>query len=170
MIGKMVEEAIIKQINEEIFSSYLYLSMQADLAEKNLTGMSSWMHVQYQEEIAHMLKFFNYLIERNGKVKLTQVETPKQEWKSVLDIFTESLNHEQHITSKINELYDIALAEKDHATVSFLKWFIDEQVEEEANFTDILGKIKMVSNSTEGLFMMDKELGTRVFVDPTQPA
>lgn len=168
MISKKMEEAINNQINAEFYSAYLYLAMSAYFENQNLPGFAHWMHAQYQEEVTHAMKFLNYLNERGGRVLLKTIEGPNNEWKGPLHVFEETLKHEQVVTGLINNLVDLAIQEKDHATNNFLQWFVGEQVEEEATAANILGTIKMVQDSKDSLYMLDKELAQRVFVDNTQ--
>ncbi|MGC9055271.1 MAG: ferritin [Candidatus Saccharicenans sp.] len=161
MISKKMEEAINQQINEELYSAYLYLSMAGYFAEQNLMGFYNWLFVQYHEELAHAEKFFKYLIERGGQVRLTAIKGPERTWKSPKDAFEAVLKHEQHITGKINELVDLAEAEKDRATFAMLQWFVNEQVEEEANAQEIVAKLEMVGEHKQGLLMIDRELAQR---------
>lgn len=168
MLSKKMEKALNEQINAEFESAYLYLSMATWFEEKNYEGMANWMMIQFQEEQTHALKFYNYVIERGGRVLLKPIKGPKTEWKSVLQVFEETLVHEQLVTSLINNLVDIAVAEKDHATNSMLRWFVDEQVEEEANADKIINQVKMIGDHPHGVFMLDRELATRVFVDATK--
>lgn len=161
MINKKVEEAINSQINAEMFSAYLYKSMSAYFSDMNLTGMATWMDLQAQEEMTHALKFYDYLIERGGRVRLLAIEEPASEWGSPIEVFRASYEHEQYITGRINDLADLAIQEKDHATGIMLQWFVTEQVEEEANVSEIVSKMEMISDSKHGLYMLDKELGGR---------
>jgi ferritin len=161
MISKKMEEAINNQINEEIYSAYLYLSMASHFAEQNLMGFQNWLFVQYHEELGHAEKFYKYLIERGGRVKLMAIKEPPDTWKSPKEAFEAVLKHEQHITSKINELVELAEAEKDRATFAMLQWFVNEQVEEEANAQEIVAKLEMVGDHKQGLLMIDHELAQR---------
>jgi ferritin len=161
MIGKKMQDALNRQINEELFSSYLYLAMSADFQAKNLSGAAAWMSLQAEEERSHAMKFFHYLIERGGEVELLPIEKPQKSWKTPLDAFRDAEKHEQHITGCINSLADIAVEEKDYATQNLLQWFVNEQVEEEASVGEVVAKLEMVSDSRNGLFMMDRELGKR---------
>lgn len=170
MINKKMQKEINKQINAEFYSSYLYLSMAAYFETKNLQGFANWMNIQAQEEWAHGMKFFNYLLERGGEVKLAQIDAPKTDWKNVIEVFEEVYAHEQKVTSLIDNLVNVAIEEKDHATRSFLQWFVDEQVEEEANVTLLLEQLKMVEGQGVALFMIDRELKQRVFVPIDAPA
>jgi ferritin len=166
MIKKTVEDAINKQIKREFYSANLYLSMAAYFHSLNLNGFANWMRVQYQEENAHALKFFDYLISRNGEPQIGIIEQPPIKWDSPVDAFENALKHEQQVTQWINELADIALNEHDHASNIFFQWFITEQIEEESNATDITERLKLTGDSKGGLFMIDNELKARVFVPP----
>lgn len=166
MIKKEVLEAINEQINAESYSAFMYLSMAAYFEEVGLPGFANWMKVQYQEEAAHALKFFNYLTERNGKVVLKAINQVPIDFDGTVDVFEKTLAHENHVTDLINNLMNVAIAASDHASQSFLKWFVDEQVEEEANVEKILSTLKLINGQGNGIFMLDRELGQRVFVDP----
>ncbi|BDU51222.1 ferritin [Haliovirga abyssi] len=166
-MNKRVEEVLNVQINREIYSSYLYLSMSAYFNATGLKGMANWTKIQYQEELSHAMKMFDYVNERGGRVILEQIERPAIEWTSPLDVFEGVLSHEEYITKNINELMSIATEEKDYATVNFLQWFVGEQVEEEANVNEILDQLNLIGDNKMGLVMLDKELVQRVFVDPT---
>ena len=172
MFNKKMEKSFNEQINEELYSAYLYLSMVAYFESTNLPGFANWMRVQTQEEIVHAMKFYDYINQRNGRVVLTALADPQIEWKSPMDAFEAAYKHEVHITAKINELVNLAIEEKDHAANMFLQWFVNEQVEEEKSPSDIIQKLKMIKDSSEGLYMLDKELATRVFTPPpaNQPA
>lgn len=163
-MNKKMEKALNEQINAEMYSSYLYLSMSAYFTDMNLNGFANWMRVQAQEELAHAMKFFDYVNERGGRVELKAIDKPAKEWKSVTDAVQETLKHEKHVTALINNLVNIAIEEKDHASNNFLQWFVNEQVEEEANVNDLLAQLKMTEGKGPGLFMIDRELKTRVFV------
>lgn len=167
MISKTIESAFNKHINAETYSAYLYWSMSAALEEMNLPGLANWMRIQAQEEMTHSEKFYSHIIERGGRVRLTAIAAPETEWDDVKAVFEAVLKHEQHVTSLINELMDLSIQEKDHAANMFLQWFVTEQVEEEANAMDILGKLDIIGNTTGGLYMLDKELAQRVFTPST---
>jgi len=167
MIKKEVLDSINEQINAESYSAYMYLSMAAYFEEMGLSGFANWMKVQYQEESAHALKFFNYLTERNGKVVLKAIAQVPIEFNGIVDVFEKTLAHENNVTALINNLMNVAVAANDHATQSFLKWFVDEQVEEESNVEKILATLKLINGEGNGIFMMDREMSQRVFVDPT---
>jgi len=167
MISKKLEKAINEQINKEIFSEYLYISMQAWFAAQNLDGMANWMDAQGKEERFHAMKFFNYLIERGGKVLLKPIEGPATDFKTPLKAFQSALEHEQFVTKSINELMDLAIKENDHASRSFLQWYVDEQVEEEASVDKIVNMLKMVGDHGHGIMMIDRDLAQRSFSPPT---
>lgn len=166
MINKKMVNAINEQLNWELYSAYLYFSMAAYFESVNLKGFSSWMRVQTMEEQTHVKRFYDFLTARGGKVVLSEIKAPPTEWKSPLHVFEETLKHEQHVTSRINKLVDLALELKDHATNSFLRWFVDEQVEEEESVDAVLQGLKLNKNNPSGLFMIDKELAQRAFVPP----
>ena len=168
MIQQKMIDAINKQINEEMFSAYLYLSMSAYFESIGLKGFANWMMVQYQEEVEHAMKFYNYLLSQGADIKLYAIAEPQQKWESPLDAFEATLKHEQHITKCINDLVDIAEELKDRATYNFLQWYIDEQVEEEENDREIIDKLKLIGDSKNGLFMLDKELAERSYTTPSK--
>ncbi|MDD3044237.1 MAG: ferritin [Candidatus Delongbacteria bacterium] len=169
MLSKKMETAICKQIQEELFSSYLYLSMSAYFSNMGLDGFANWMSVQEKEERDHAMKFYNYLLSQGAEIKLFQINEPDHKWKSPLDAFKATLKHEQHITKCINGLVDLAEKEKDRATFNFLQWYIDEQVEEEENDRNIIDKLTLIKENSNGLFMLDKDLAQRVYT-PLIPA
>ncbi len=166
MLKKSVEKALNEQINAEIHSAYLYLSMSAYFQSQGLTGYANWMRVQFQEELAHGTHIFDYVCERGGRVQLYPIGEVEIEFKSIVDVFEKVLAHEQKVTGMINNLIDISQHENDHATRSFLQWYVDEQVEEEANAEQILNNLKLIKGEGQGLLMMDRELQARLFVDP----
>lgn len=161
MISNKMEKLLNAQVNEEIYSSYLYLSMAAYFNANNFTGFAAWMEEQSKEEYAHAMKFYNYIHSVGGKVTLEAINKPQAEWGSSLEAFENAHKHELHITERINNLMNLALDEKDHATRSFLNWFVDEQVEEVAAVVDIVNKFKMIGDSKGNLYMLNKELGKR---------
>lgn len=167
MIKEKMLNALNEQINAEQYSALLYLSMSAYFNEKGLPGFANWMYIQYQEELTHANKFFNYINERDGKVQLKAIEQMPTDFNGVIEVFEKTLEHEQKVTSLINNLVDIAVEVRDHATQSFLKWFVDEQVEEEANVKEILDTLKLIDGQGNGIFMLDREMRQRVFVDTT---
>lgn len=166
MLSEKMEKELNKQLNAELYSGYLYLSMAAYFEEEDLPGFANWMVVQSQEEYTHGMKFYDYLISRGAKVELEAIDKPKIEWDSPEDVFTNALEHEQFVTSLINNLVDIAIEEKDHATNIFLQWFVEEQIEEEESASEVLSKVKRAKDSQNLLFMIDSELGSRVFTPP----
>ena len=168
MLKAKMLKALNGQINAEMYSSYLYLGMEAYFQSVSLTGFASWMRGQVQEELFHGMKMYDFVFERGGKVTLETIKKPDSSWKSPLDAFKHVLKHEQHVTSLINDLMDLSMAEKDHATSNFLQWFVAEQVEEEASVGEIVDKLKLIKNDTSGLFMLDSELGKRVFTPPVK--
>lgn len=161
MISNKMEKLLNAQVNEEIYSSYLYLSMAAYFSANNFTGFAAWMQEQSKEEYAHAMKFYHYIESIGGKVTLEAINKPQAEWSSPIDAFENAHKHELHITAKINDLMNLAIDEKDHATNSFLRWFVDEQVEEVATVVDIINKFKMIGDSKGNLYMLNKELGKR---------
>ncbi len=164
-----MQDAINKQINREYFSSYLYLSMAAYFESAGLKGFSNWMRVQALEEMVHVMKFYDFLLQRGGTVTLLDIEAPQSKWTSPLNAFEYAYAHEQKVTGMINDLLTLSNSEKDHATANFLQWFVNEQVEEEASASEIAQKLKLISSSSEGLFMLDRELAARVFTPPPAP-
>jgi len=166
MIDERMQEALNKQLNAEVYSAYLYLSMSAYFQSVNLVGFANWMRVQWQEELAHGLKFYDYVNERGGRVVLQPVEAPPSEWDSPLAAFEHVYQHEQKVTGMINKLVDLAVEARDHATNNFLQWFVSEQVEEEASADEVVQKLKLAGGDASGLFMIDRELAQRVFVAP----
>jgi ferritin len=166
MISPKIEKALNEQINAEMFSAYLYLAMVAYFQDKNLSGFANWMTVQNQEETFHAMKFFRYVSERGGRVTLDAIEKPQFEWESPLAAMEAAQKHEAYITGRINSLVDLAIKEKDHATASFLGWFVDEQVEEEDSVNEVVQKLRLLGSDGGGLFMMDRDMATRVFTPP----
>jgi ferritin len=161
MMNKSVLTAINEQINEELFSSYLYLSMAAWLEGQNLRGMAKWMRAQSEEERVHAMKFYDFVFERGDKVELKAIAQPQTEFDSVLSVFEMSLGHERKITSLINKLYDLAVAEKDYPAQILLQWFIKEQVEEEDNVGMAVEMLKMTEGKGYQLLMLDGKFGAR---------
>lgn len=166
MISDKMNSAFNAQINAEMFSAYLYLSMSAWLGSKSLSGFSSWMRAQSQEEMFHATKMYDYLIERGGTVELEVIEKPQTTWDSPEAIMAEVVDHEAKVTGLINDLVDVAIAERDHAANIFLQWFVSEQVEEEASVGDVYEKMKRVAGDNPGVFSLDMELAKRVFTPP----
>ncbi len=167
MIKENMQKAINQQINAEMYSAYLYLSMSAYFESINLKGFANWMKAQAQEEMVHAMKFYDYINERGGRVLLTAIEAPPTQWDSSLAVFEYTYKHEQKVTGLINDLVNLAISEADHATTNFLQWFVAEQVEEEASADEVVQKLKLAGDRGGGLFMLDQELGQRVFTLPT---
>ncbi len=153
--------ALNEQINQELFSAYLYLSMAAHFEATNLPGMAQWMKVQAHEETIHAMKFYNFIFDRGGKVTLKAIAQPQTELKSPMDIFKQALEHEKKVTSLINKLYEQAQADKDYPAQVMLQWFINEQVEEEKNASDIVARLELIGESKGQLVYLDHELGKR---------
>ncbi|MDH4127736.1 MAG: ferritin [Spirochaetota bacterium] len=166
MLPIKLEKELNDQLNFEFYSAYFYISVAAYFASINLNGFEKFMLAQVEEEQFHTMKFYEYLKERKSKVTFKAIDKPRSDFKSLEEAFTEALKHEELVTSRIYKLMDIAIEEKEHATVSFLKWFLDEQVEEESNFDNWLQKIKMVSGNSSALWMLDNEAGQRTFTPP----
>ena len=160
-IGKKMTDALNGQIREEIFSAYLYFAMAADYESKDWPGVASWMKVQAQEEMGHALKIYNWINERGGKAVFEAIDKPQESWASPLELFEAAFKHEQHITACFYDLVKTARDAGDIATEIFLQWFVTEQVEEEANASEIVGKIRKVKDSQNGMYMLDKELSIR---------
>lgn len=167
MLKEKMEKALNEQINKELYSAYLYYSMSAYSESLGMPGIANWMKIQAQEELTHANKFFGYVHERDGKVTLTAIDAVDTEFGSVKEMFEKVLEHEQYVSESINKLVDISIELSDHATRSMLMWFVDEQVEEEANVQEILDQLAMFGAKGHGLFMLDKDLGSRTFVDET---
>jgi ferritin len=161
MLSKPMEQALNKQINEELFSAYLYLAMTAYFEQANYRGMASWMKVQFKEETIHALKIFDYVHERGGVAKLLAIEQPKANWTTPLAAFAAALTHERSITKKIYALVDKAAEEKDHGTANFLQWFVKEQVEEEASVEPIMKQLEAIGDHLGALYHLDHQLGKR---------
>lgn len=166
MLSKKLTEALNEQVNAEFWSAYLYLSMSCDLSAQGFPGFSNWMHIQFQEEQDHALRLINYIASRGAKVELKPIAAVKQSWTNVLTLFEDTLAHEQKVTSLINSLNQLAIDENDFATQSALKWFIDEQIEEEKNAQGIIDVIKLIGDNGYGLYNYDKELATRTYSAP----
>lgn len=166
MLSPKMEKAYNDQINAEIYSSYLYMSMATWFEDQQMAGFAHWMKVQAQEEMTHALKLYSHVCERGGRVRLAAIDGPPTDWDSPLNVVEEVLKHEQKVTGLINGLVDLAQSEKDHASFNFLQWFVGEQVEEEASVQEVIGKLKMVEQTSGGLFMLDKEMAARVFTMP----
>ncbi|MFB0535314.1 MAG: ferritin [Anaerolineae bacterium] len=161
MLSKTIQEAMNEQIKNELYSAYLYLSMSAYCEAANLTGCAHWMRVQAQEEVGHAMKFYEFIYERGGRVVLQAIDQPPVEFQSLLNVFEQTLEHEQKVTAMIHDLYALAVQEKDYASQAFLQWFVTEQVEEEDSATQILETLKMIGDKGHALLMLDRELGQR---------
>jgi ferritin len=170
MLSEKIAKELNKQINKEMYSAYLYLAMSAHFEQENLPGMASWMDVQAKEEMTHAFKIYHYILERGGKVKFKSIEEPKFDAEKPLDIFKAALDHEKYITSSIYDLMTLSREEKDYATELMLNWFVTEQAEEEDNVSTVIDMLDRARDSAGGLFMIDRELGQRQFVDETQQA
>lgn len=168
MINKKMEAALNKQINAELYSAYLYLAMNSYFNSLSLQGFANWMRIQALEEMTHADKFYKYVTERGGRVTLEAIDKPPAAWKSPLAVFEQVYRHEQKVTSLIHSLVDLAIKEKDHATNTMLQWFVNEQVEEEANADALVQQLKMIGDNGYGLLMLDRELAARVFTPPAQ--
>lgn len=160
-IPKTVQDQFNAQMTREFYSSHLYLAMAAWFESKNLPGFAHWMKVQAEEERSHALKFYKHVVDRGGRVTLDKIDKPQVEWESPLAAFEQTLKHEQEITANVNALVDTSMAQKDHAASSFLKFFVDEQVEEEAQVEVIVNQLRMIGSSAGNLFYIDKHLAKR---------
>ena len=166
MINEKLQEAFNDQINKELYSEYLYLAMKVYFQEQNLQGFVNWFDVQVQEEHAHAMGMFNYLNERGGSIKLEAIDKPVVEGDCPLTIFEHVLRHEEFVTSRINALMDVADEVRDRAALSFLDWYLKEQVEEEANVDRVLATLRLIGDDKKALLMLDKDLAARTFVQP----
>jgi ferritin len=166
MLSQKMQDALNAQINAEYYSSYLYLAMAAWCDEANLKGFANWFRVQAQEEMIHVMKFFAYVLDRKGRVRLSAIEGPPDQWPSALAVFEAAMAHEQKVTTRINQLVELAIRENDFATHTLLQWFVTEQVEEEASVDQIVQQLKLAEGTPAAMFMLDRELGARVFTPP----
>lgn len=160
-MNQKIEDAFNEQINEELFSAYVYLAMAAHFENENLEGFANWMRHQAQEEVEHAMRFFTHINRRGGRVTLTAIAEPPSDFGTPRETFEKALAHEQHITGTINDLYELALAEKDYPAQLELQWFIDEQVEEEENAGNVVELLKMAGDNKGALLMLDRELAKR---------
>ena len=167
MLSKKMENALNEQINKEMYSAYLYMAMSAHSTSIGLPGFANWFMVQYQEEMEHAMKIYNYVNDQSGKIHLKTIEEPPSSFKDPMEMFQKTLKHEQFVTKSINTLMDLAIKENDHATQIFLQWFVTEQIEEEGNDNDIIAKLELAGEGN-GLFMIDKELTTRIYTPPAK--
>jgi ferritin len=161
MIGKSMQDAMNEQINKELFSSYLYLSMAAYFEDRNLMGFAHWMHLQADEEREHAMKFFNYILDAGGRVYLEAIGAPETDWKSNLEVAEQVAEHEAKVTASIHALYELALKEKDYAAQVMLQWFITEQVEEEKNAAELVAKLRLIEERGTAVLMLDHRLSKR---------
>jgi ferritin len=161
MISKNMAKALNQHLNNEFYSAYLYLGMSAKCESMGYRGAANWFYLQYQEETAHAMKFYRYILDQGEEVILEQINKPQVDYDKLIDIFKDTLDHERNVTQYINELVDLAISEKDHATNAFLQWFVTEQVEEEATVSEIIDQLKIVGDSGHAMLMIDKELAQR---------
>ncbi len=166
MLNKKVEKAINDQLNAELHSAYIYYSMSAYFEDKSLKGFGSWMRVQAQEELFHVAKFYQYIIDRGGRVLLQSIDAVETDWESPIAVFENAYRHECYISDRINKLVALAREENDTPTENFLQWFVEEQVEEEATADEKVQELKLIGGEGHGLFMIDREAGQRVFTPP----
>ena len=166
MIKAKIQDALNKQLNAELYSSYLYLSMAAYFESVNLKGFANWMLAQTREELVHAMKFYDYTHERAGRVNLTSISAPSAQWDSPLAAFEQVYEHEQKVTGLINDLVTLAVSEADQATNNFLQWFVAEQVEEESSADEIVQKLRLLGEDRSELSMLDQKLGQRIFTPP----
>lgn len=167
MLSKKLHEAINDQINAELWSAYLYLSMSLDADNKGYKGVANWFYVQFQEEQAHARIFMNYLSSRDAKVELKEIDKVETSWDSILDMFKDTLKHEKKVTSLIHNIAAIANDDKDFASINRMVWFIDEQVEEEESAREMVQSFEAVADNKYGMYMLDKELATRTYNVPS---
>ncbi len=166
MLSKRMEKALNEQVNAELYSGYLYFSMAAYFTELNLAGFARWMECQALEEQYHAMKIYKFINSRGGRAIMAAIKAPPAEWDSPLAVFEATGEHEATVTGMINNLVDLAIKDKDHATNNFLQWYVAEQVEEEASAAEVVQKLKLMGQAPGGLFMIDQELGQRVFAVP----
>jgi ferritin len=167
MISEKMSQALNEQVNREMYSAYLYMSMSAHCNQVGLKGFANWFMVQYHEEMLHAMKIYEYIQRQGNEVKLAAIKAPPTSFESPLDMFNQTLEHEQFITRSINDLMELAIAEKDHASQIFLEWYVTEQVEEEENDNDIIAQLKWIKDNPQGLMMLDRELAARMTTVPT---
>jgi ferritin len=170
MLGETIQDAMNQQIKNELYSAYQYLAMAAYCESVNLSGFAHWMRTQSQEETQHAMKFYDFILDRNGRVVLQAIEGPLIEFGSPLEVFEQALEQEQKVTAMINDLYGLAVKESDYASQAFLQWFVTEQVEEEKNAGDVAETLKMVGDKSEMLFLLDRELGQRGKSEQPEPS
>jgi len=168
MLSAKMEAALNEQINAELYSAYIYLSMSAHFLSIDLKGFANWMNSQAQEEVAHTMKIYNFILDRGGRVKLSAIDGPQTEWESPLAVFDAAYKHEQHVTGLIHNLVSLAIDEKDYPTKNLMDWFVDEQVEEEASASEIVEQLKLIGGEGHGLLMLDREMAQRKFDAATE--
>ena len=166
MISEKMQNALNNQINEELFSAYLYYAMSAYFHDVNLNGFAQWMKAQATEEMAHVVRLYNHIINRDGRVEFMAIKEPQKEWESALAAFQAAYDHECYITRKIHDLVNIAGEEKDHAARTMLEWFVEEQVEEEATVKEIVDQLKLMGDSGSVMYMLDREMKQRPVTMP----
>jgi len=167
MVSKKLFDELNDQVNFEIYSSYVYLAMASYAESIDLSGFANFFRVQVQEELAHAMKLYDYIFQKDGVVTLDEIPKPKAEYKDILEVIEEAYAHEKLVTSKIYNRIDSATEEREHATISILKWYVDEQVEEEDSFNNLVKKVKRAKDNQVALYMLDDELAQRVYVPPT---
>lgn len=160
-MNKKVYKVFNEQVQAELYSAYMYLAMSVHLEDENFKGMAHWMRLQYEEEREHAFRLMKFMQERGVKPELLQIDMPPAEYGTPLEVFSKALEHEKYVTSRIHEMYEVAMKEKDYAAMSHLLWFIDEQVEEEDKTREIVDKLMMVGDNMNGLFVIDGQLGAR---------
>ena len=170
MLSKNLLNELNEQVNFEFYSSYIYLAMAGYCESIDLVGVGNFFRVQAKEELDHAMKLYDYVYQKNGHIELKAIEKPEADYDGIINVFERAYEHEQLVTRKIYALADIAHEEREHATMSLLKWFIDEQVEEENNFNNLLRKIRRVEDNPAGLYLMDDELAKRVYINTTANA
>lgn len=166
MISKKMEHELNEQVNKEFYSAYMYLAMSAYCNTIGLPGFSHWMRMQYEEESLHVTKMYDYILDQGGQIHLKTIEEPAKEFGTPIEIFEQTLEHEQFVTKSIHNIMNLAVEEKDYATQTFLQWYVTEQVEEESNVNDILSPLRMVGNDKGGLMMIDQKLNVRTAPTP----
>lgn len=168
MLTKKMEAALNEQVNREMYSAYLYMSMSSYCTFSGLRGFANWFMVQYHEEMLHAMKIYEYIVQQGGQPILNAIAKPPSDFKSMANAFAKTLEHEQYITKSINDLMELAIAEKDHASQIFLQWYVTEQVEEEGNDNEIIAQLKLIGKDVQGLMLLDRELAGRVTTVPTE--
>jgi ferritin len=167
MLSKKMVDAINGQINKEMYSAYLYMAMSAKSNEDGYKGAAVWFMVQFHEEMVHAMKFYEYLADQGASIHLKAIAEPPRSFTSLLDMFEKTLAHEQLVTRSINDLMELAITEKDHASQALLAWYVTEQVEEEKNDNEIIQTLRMIGDNKSALYLYDKELGARTVTVPT---